>query len=108
MACSIFPSAIFHDGGSVLAAMSRLRHFRIRGGAMIITCPQCETRYTADAASFPASGRRVRCSKCGHVWHQAAPEPEPVVAPEAPPAGRTAEQGPAKTFGGTQASAPAV
>jgi predicted Zn finger-like uncharacterized protein len=51
---------------------------------MIITCPQCETRYTADAASFPASGRKVRCSKCGRVWHQAAPEPERVLAPELP------------------------
>src|SRR5207248_1655727 len=68
------------------------RHFRIRGGAMIITCPQCETRYTADAASFPASGRKVRCSKCGHLWHQAAPEPERVLAPEAPAAGHAAEQ----------------
>jgi len=51
---------------------------------MIITCPQCETRYTADSASFPASGRKVRCSKCGRVWHQAAPEPERVLAPEPP------------------------
>src|SRR5437016_11032432 len=107
MACSISPSAIFHDGGSVLAAMSRLRHFRIRGGAMIITCPQCETRYTADAASFPASGRKVRCSKCGHLWHQAAPEPERVLAPEAPAASAPAEQGPAKAFGGAQAIASA-
>ena len=74
---------------------------------MIITCPQCETRYTADAASFPASGRKVRCSKCGHVWHQAASEPERVLAPEAPPAGRAAEQGPAGAFGAAQASAPA-
>lgn len=49
---------------------------------MIITCPQCETRYTADAGSFPASGRKVRCSKCGHVWQQAAPEVERVLAPE--------------------------
>jgi predicted Zn finger-like uncharacterized protein len=74
---------------------------------MIITCPQCETRYTADDASFPASGRKVRCSKCGHLWHQAAPEPEPVLAPEAPPASRAAEQGPARAFGPAQASAPA-
>src|SRR5437764_14869951 len=51
---------------------------------MIITCPHCETRYTADTASFPSSGRKVRCSKGGHVWHQAAPEPERVLAPEPP------------------------
>ena len=51
---------------------------------MIITCPHCETRYTTEAASFPAAGRRVRCSKCGHVWHQAAPEPERILSSEAP------------------------
>jgi predicted Zn finger-like uncharacterized protein len=73
---------------------------------MIIACPQCETRYTADDASFPASGRKVRCSKCGHLWHQAAPEPEPVLAAETPPASRTAEQGAARAFGGVPASAP--
>lgn len=65
---------------------------------MIITCPQCETRYQTDAAKFMPSGRTVRCAKCGHKWHQepetaAAPaaadavaevEPPPVVAPEEP------------------------
>ena len=69
---------------------------------MILTCPQCATRYQTDAAKFPAEGRRVRCAKCSHIWHQnaLAPEPEPgieltqpgavaapgVTAPEAPPA----------------------
>lgn len=51
---------------------------------MILTCPQCETRYQTDAAQFGAAGRKVRCAKCGHVWHQ-APEspndPEPAFAP---------------------------
>ena len=44
---------------------------------MILTCPQCDTRYQADAAKFPAAGRNVRCAKCGHVWHQIGPTPEP-------------------------------
>lgn len=44
---------------------------------MILTCPQCETRYQADAAKFPAAGRSVRCAKCGNVWHQLGPAPEP-------------------------------
>jgi predicted Zn finger-like uncharacterized protein len=43
---------------------------------MILTCPACATRYSADAAKFPAAGRQVRCAKCGHVWHQPGPEPE--------------------------------
>ncbi len=58
---------------------------------MILTCPQCDTRYQADAAKFPAAGRNVRCAKCGHVWHQIGPTPEPdpeseiVVQEPAPP-----------------------
>jgi predicted Zn finger-like uncharacterized protein len=43
---------------------------------MILTCPACATRYQADAAKFPPGGRQVRCAKCGHAWHQPAPEPE--------------------------------
>ncbi len=60
---------------------------------MILTCPQCATRYQADAAKFPAAGRSVRCAKCGNVWHQIGPEPQPdpdaeifVQEPEAPAA----------------------
>ena len=57
---------------------------------MILTCPQCATRYQADGAKFPAAGRNVRCAKCGHVWHQLGPAPEPdpeseIVEQEAPP-----------------------
>jgi len=49
---------------------------------MILTCPSCSTRYSVDAAKFPAAGRNVRCAKCGHSWHQMgeAPEAEPVPA----------------------------
>jgi predicted Zn finger-like uncharacterized protein len=51
---------------------------------MIITCPNCATRYQADAAKFPAAGRKVKCAKCGHAWHQDPPAPEPVVEAEEP------------------------
>ena len=44
---------------------------------MILTCPECQTRYRADAAQFPAEGRKVRCAKCGQVWQQSSPEPDP-------------------------------
>ncbi|MBS0470266.1 MAG: zinc-ribbon domain-containing protein [Proteobacteria bacterium] len=69
---------------------------------MILTCPQCETRYQVDGSKFPAAGRSVRCAKCGNVWHQLGPEapqpdpeaevavqepepPAPVRSPEPPP-----------------------
>jgi predicted Zn finger-like uncharacterized protein len=43
---------------------------------MILTCPSCDTRYTVDGAKFPATGRNVRCAKCGHSWFQAGDMPE--------------------------------
>lgn len=52
---------------------------------MIITCPSCSSRYPVDAASFEPSGRKVRCAKCGHSWHQepqsAGPSPSAMEAP---------------------------
>ena len=58
----------------------------------LIICPACETRYEI-AAVLPAEGRKVRCSKCGHVWQAVAamtPPPEPVQVarpiPAPPPA----------------------
>jgi len=44
--------------------------------ATLIICPTCETRYET-AAVFPPEGRKVRCSKCGHVWQaKAVTQPE--------------------------------
>lgn len=39
---------------------------------MIISCPACESRFNIDPDRVPASGRQVRCGKCGHVWRIAA------------------------------------
>ena len=54
---------------------------------MILTCPECATRYQTDAASFQPAGRKVRCAKCSHVWFQEAPQPEPsdIELPPPPP-----------------------
>jgi predicted Zn finger-like uncharacterized protein len=46
---------------------------------MILTCPQCATRYQTDTSLFAPPGRKVKCAKCGHVWLQAAPPLEPDV-----------------------------
>jgi predicted Zn finger-like uncharacterized protein len=54
-----------------------------------IICPACGTRYETKAV-FPPEGRKVRCSKCAHVWQAFpipdAPEPALAATPAAPPA----------------------
>ncbi len=44
---------------------------------MILTCPECQTRYLADSAGFMPSGRTVRCSNCEHTWFQPGPDDTP-------------------------------
>lgn len=71
---------------------------------MIITCPSCSARYKLDPTQFGPEGRRVRCTKCAHVWTQMPaddlprailPEPEPSSEPgpdpQAASAGETAD-----------------
>ena len=46
---------------------------------MILTCPQCDTRYHVDPGSLGPSGRRVRCSSCHHRWLAQPPPDTPKV-----------------------------
>jgi predicted Zn finger-like uncharacterized protein len=82
---------------------------------MILTCPNCDTRYSVDGAKFPAAGRTVRCAKCGHSWHQAAEAPEPeqeplaeAVIPEPAPEPEAASAYPANNPSSIRAYAPAA
>ena len=42
---------------------------------MIITCPECATRYDLEDERFQPHGRSVRCTNCGESWFVPAPEP---------------------------------
>jgi len=53
---------------------------------MILTCPQCSTRYHVDPASLGATGRRVRCAGCGNRWLAQPPSDTPKVIELAPAA----------------------
>ena len=35
---------------------------------MILNCPSCSAKFMVSAAALGASGRDVRCGKCGHMW----------------------------------------
>lgn len=77
---------------------------------MIITCPECHTRYKVDPASFGPKGRRVRCTNCDNMWTQGpSEEVAETVDPEAPlgaePAGATEEAAPEPAGAEPQAGA---
>ena len=54
---------------------------------MYIACPECDTKFVVTPQQIGKHGRKVKCSKCSHVWHQNLEDNiriEPVLtAPEA-------------------------
>jgi len=54
---------------------------------MILSCPNCASRFRVDADKLGMRGRKVRCAKCGHTWHASPDDGEA----EEPLAGEAAE-----------------
>lgn len=57
---------------------------------MMITCPQCGTRYNLSAAQVGPEGRTLKCAKCEHQWfvapeHAAETATDPDIPPPLPP-----------------------
>ncbi|MEO5375471.1 MAG: zinc-ribbon domain-containing protein [Alphaproteobacteria bacterium] len=52
---------------------------------MRITCPNCEARFSIADHLMGPTGRKLRCTSCGLVWHQAPGDGEDAT-PAAPPA----------------------
>lgn len=44
---------------------------------MILSCPNCQTRFHLDVAALGDTGRNVRCANCRHVWFAEPPEDAP-------------------------------
>ncbi|MBM3516482.1 MAG: hypothetical protein FJX56_01095, partial [Alphaproteobacteria bacterium] len=41
---------------------------RASAAQMIVSCPNCETRFNIDPSVLLPNGRNLRCSRCRHVW----------------------------------------
>ncbi|WP_370676487.1 zinc-ribbon domain-containing protein [Pleomorphomonas sp. PLEO] len=60
---------------------------------MRIVCPACETGYQVADGTLGVTGRKVRCARCGSVWH-ATPSDYPEAPIAAPPTARSPSAGP--------------
>ncbi|KKB78329.1 hypothetical protein VW35_11890 [Devosia soli] len=57
---------------------------------MIITCPNCQTKYQVTYEAIGSAGRKVQCASCHQSWQQAAlpadPKPDLRLVPSVPDA----------------------
>ncbi len=87
---------------------------------MHLTCPSCGATFLVEPEHLGPTGRRVRCGKCGHTWHQKRPSEADAAerseakvaaapfAPSEPPAEPTAAAEPAPEPAGKPAAKPAA
>lgn len=52
---------------------------------MIASCPNCDTRFEVPESRLGATGRKVKCGKCGHLWLQRADGSTAPIATAPPP-----------------------
>lgn len=60
---------------------------------MILTCPECASRYLLSAQVLAPDGRTVKCSNCGAQWFQAPDEDELASHADEEPADFTEDHG---------------
>lgn len=50
---------------------------------MLLSCPECRTRYLIPDSAIGIAGRQVRCANCKHSWFQPGPDPAGSAAADA-------------------------
>ena len=48
---------------------------------MILTCPECKSRFVVNPTALLPNGRTVRCAKCKHAWFEKKPKEEIEIIP---------------------------
>lgn len=61
---------------------------------MILTCPECKSRYVVNPSALLPRGRTVRCAKCSHSWFENKPEDDIEIVPPAATEPQTAPDKP--------------
>jgi len=51
---------------------------------MIISCPECSTRFRVDDHKIPAQGAKIRCARCKHIFSVVPPASE-IIPPASEP-----------------------